>query len=227
MWAKRYELDYKIVKNIFRKPSLWHVLSLKIRTTLRIRKVLLWFSTFLYTIFGIFTDCKICLGQTASGIDCIWHCKVGFRVIQPNSYERLSAVTNNTGYLRGFPSKFNVLFIFFTEWHYSHHKYYKQSVRRALNLLTCSMLGKIFSGQHFEIFSSFSQKTGFDFSFGDNLHEMSNSVFKSCFHHHHHHHHHHLSSTELAWRVVKVAVRLNYYISVWTLQKLTEFMPKF
>ena len=48
--------------------------------------------------------------------------------------------------------------------------------------LMLSTLGKIFSRQHFEIFSYFSQKSGFDISInGDNLHELSNPVFLLIF----------------------------------------------
>ena len=58
---------------------------------------------------------------------------------------------------------------------------------RIFSVLTHSTLGKIFSRRYFEMFFSFfPQKTGFDISCklspkdisGDNLHEMSNPVFR-------------------------------------------------
>ena len=54
--------------------------------------------------------------------------------------------------------------------------------RHCVSSFMLSTLGRIYSRQHIEIFSSFSQKTGFDSSCklsppGDNLHEMSEFVF--------------------------------------------------
>ena len=66
--------------------------------------------------------------------------------------------------------------------------------------LTLSVLGKIFSRRHFEIFFLFSKKTGFKVSCnGDNLHVMSKPVFwenkKDIIN---------MSSSEFGQRVVKV-----------------------
>ena len=51
--------------------------------------------------------------------------------------------------------------------------------RKGGKWLTLSTLGKIFSRRYIEIFFLiFSQKTGFEISIGDNLHEISNPVFR-------------------------------------------------